>query len=72
MYVVHFLEEKNTLLTQLRSHMPTIGEVLTIKGRKAKVTSIQNIDEKNIHVQLALAPINKSKSTVDPSKKKRR
>ncbi|WP_062110062.1 hypothetical protein [Bacillus niameyensis] len=72
MYVVHFLENKNTLLTQLRSHIPTIGEELTIKGRKAKVTSVENIDEKNIHVQLTIAIINKSKSTVDPSKKKKR
>lgn len=72
MFVVHFLENKNVLLTQLLQKVPAVGEDLKIKGRKAKVTTVQKIDEKNIHVQVTLESLKKLQpAAVDPKKKKR-
>lgn len=72
MYVVHFFENRNELLNQLLRRVPTVGEHLTIKGRKAKVANVEAVDEKNVNVQVVLETVNKSKVTVDDSKKKKR
>ncbi|WP_010281921.1 hypothetical protein [Bacillus timonensis] len=71
MYVVHYFENKNLLLTQLVQNIPAVEEVIKIKGRKGKVTKITDIDEKNVHVQVELDQIVKKKA-VDDSKKRRR
>jgi hypothetical protein len=73
MFVVNFFENKNHLLSQLLRRVPAVGEDLTIKGRKGKVSSVNNIDEKNIHVEVVLEVVNKNKAAlVDNSKKKKR
>ena len=73
MFAVHFLENKNLLLSQLLKRVPSVGEDLKIKGRKAKVSSVNRVDEKIFHVQVILESINKSKLVVvDNSKKKKR
>jgi len=72
MFNVYFFENKNPLLSQLLRRVPAVGEALTIKGRKGKVSSVTNIDEKNIHVQVVLETVNKNKVVVDNSKKKKR
>jgi len=73
MFAVHFIENNNVLLTQLLNRVPAEGEEVKIKGRKAKVASIKNIDELNIHVQVTVEVVNKSsKFVVDQSKKKKR
>ncbi|MDQ0199206.1 hypothetical protein [Neobacillus ginsengisoli] len=73
MFVVHFFENKNLLLSQLLNRVPTVGEFLTIKGRKGKVSSVKSIDEKNIHLQVIIENVNKNKQiVVDNSKKKKR
>jgi hypothetical protein len=72
MFAVHFIENNNVLLTQLLNRVPTEGEELKIKGRKAKVTSVKDIDELNIHVLVTLEVVNKNKFVVDNSKKKKR
>ncbi len=71
MFAVHFFEKKNLLLSQLTRIIPGVGEDLKIKGRKAKVLSIKHVDEKNIHVIVALEVV-KSKVFVDTSKNKKR
>ncbi|MEH7223475.1 hypothetical protein V7112_06615 [Bacillus sp. JJ1566] len=71
MYVVHYFENKNLLLTQLVQNVPSVDEVVKIKGRKGKVTKITDIDERNVHVQIELERIVKKKA-VDDSKKRRR
>ena len=40
MFVVHFLENKNVLVSQLLKNVPTVGEDVVIKGRKGKVSSV--------------------------------
>jgi hypothetical protein len=72
MFAVHFIENNNVLLTQLLKNVPTEGDELKIKGRKAKVAGVKNIDELNIHVLVTLEVVNKSKFVVDNSKKKKR
>jgi hypothetical protein len=72
MFAVHFIENNNVLLTQLLNRVPTEGEELKIKGRKAKVASVKDIDELNIHVLVTLEVVNKNKFVVDNSKKKKR
>jgi hypothetical protein len=72
MFDVHFFENKNLLLSQLLNRVPLAGEDLRIKGRKAKVSSVNSIDEKKIHVQVVIETVNKKKLIVDNSKKKKR
>ena len=74
MFAVHFIENNNVLLTQLLNRVPAEGEELKIKGRKAKVSSVKDIDELNIHVQVIIevVNVNKNKLVVDNSKKKKR
>lgn len=71
MYVVYFFENKNLLLTQLLKNVPSEGEILKIKGRKGTITSVKNMDEKSIHVQVVLESVNKNKIVLDNSKKKK-
>ncbi|WML38360.1 hypothetical protein RCG19_14150 [Neobacillus sp. OS1-2] len=72
MFAVHFFEKKNLLLSQFLNSVPTEGEDVKIKGRKAKVTSITNVDEKVVHVQVVVEVVKKSKFVVDNAKKKKR
>ncbi|WHY03646.1 hypothetical protein QNH29_24260 [Neobacillus sp. DY30] len=74
MLVVHFLENKDILLSQLLKNVPSVGDEVVIKGRKGKVTSVTNMDENEIHVQLFFEKlkVNKGKTVVDTSKKKKR
>jgi hypothetical protein len=73
MFAVHFIENNNVLLTQLLNRVPAEGEELKIKGRKAKVSSVKDIDELNVHVQVIIeVVVNKNKLVVDNSKKKKR
>jgi len=72
MFVVYFFDNKNLLLSQLLKSVPAVGEDLTIKGRKGKVSSVNNIDEKNVHVQITLESVKKITPLVDNSKKKKR
>ena len=73
MFVVYFFDNKNLLLSQLLTRVPSIGEDLTIKGRKGKVSSVNSIDEKKVHVQVTLEAVNKNKQLiVDNSKKKKK
>lgn len=72
MFVVYFYENKNPLLNQLLKRVPSEGEDITIKGRKGTVSSVTNIDEKSVHVQVIMENAKKNKPAADPSKKKKR
>ncbi|MBS4207021.1 hypothetical protein [Bacillus sp. FJAT-50079] len=71
MRIVHFKENKNTLLVQLRKDVPSVGEEIKVKGRKGKVIGVQNFDEKNFYVQVIFESKNKNKLPFDPKKKRR-
>ncbi|AGK53565.1 hypothetical protein [Bacillus sp. 1NLA3E] len=72
MFVVYFLENKNLLLSQFLRNVPALNEELKIKGRKGKVSSVNHIDEKIVHVQVILEEVKKHNLIVDNSKKKKR
>lgn len=72
MFAVTFLDHKNVLLCQLLKRVPSIGEDVTIKGRKGKVSSINPIDEKNIHVQVVLETVKPKVAVLDNTKKKKK
>lgn len=73
MYFVHFFESRNPLLCQFLKQVPAIGDEIVIKGRKGKVSSIDQPDEKTVHLQLTFESVQKNKiATLDPSKKKKR
>jgi hypothetical protein len=71
MFAVHYFTNKDLLLSQLTRIVPAVGDELKIKGRKGKVVSVKEVDEKIIHVQMALEAV-KSKVVIDPSKNKKR
>ncbi|MGV3464195.1 MAG: hypothetical protein ACO1OT_02755 [Heyndrickxia sp.] len=73
MMLVHFLDNKTVVLSQLRKNIPVVDENIKIKGRKGKVLSVKEIDEKQIHVQVLFDQVIKSQSLAkDNSKKKKR
>ncbi len=73
MFDVYFYENKNLLLSQLRTIVPSVGEDLTIKGRKCKVSDVTSINERKIHVQVAMENVSKNKKLIiEDSKKKKR
>lgn len=73
MFTVHFIENKNVLLSQLLQNVPTVGEDIKIKGRKAKVLSVNTINENTIHVNVVQEEVKKKQQLIlDNSKKKKR
>ncbi|AEN91622.1 hypothetical protein C2I27_16220 [Priestia megaterium] len=72
MVAVHFFENKKLLLSQLRENIPSTGDDLKIKGRKGTVVLVNDIDEKNVHVEVTLEKVVKKNLALDNAKKKRR
>ncbi|MBX9968875.1 hypothetical protein ACFW1J_24985 [Priestia aryabhattai] len=72
MVAVHFFENRKLLLSQLRENIPSTGDDLKIKGRKGTVVLVNDIDEKNVHVEVALEKVVKKNLVLDNAKKKRR
>jgi hypothetical protein len=75
MFAVHFFENKNLLLSQLLQTVPSVGEELKIKGRKAKISSVTNVEENKFHIQVVIEieKVTKGKNAVvDLSKKRKR
>lgn len=74
MYVVHFFEDKIELLNQLLRGVPAVGEMITVKGRKGKVTDVNQIDDKHVYVHVTVEKVVvKNKLTAaDLAKKKKR
>ncbi|MFP7299440.1 hypothetical protein [Neobacillus niacini] len=74
MYVVHFFENRIELLNQLLGNVPAVGDQLTIKGRKGKVTDVNHVDDTHVHVQITVekAPVKNKNTAADLAKKKKR
>ncbi|MEH7557954.1 hypothetical protein V7165_21620 [Priestia megaterium] len=72
MVAVHFFENRKLLLSQLGENIPSTGDDLKIKGRKGTVVLVNDIDEKNVHVEVALEKVVKKNLALDNAKKKRR
>ena len=72
MVVIHFIEERVVLLTQLCETVPSVDEDRKIKGRKAKVVSVKEVEENIYHVGVILEKIVKKPLAVLDNKKRRR
>lgn len=72
MYMVHYFENKNLIVSHLVKTVPNVDQEIKLKGRKGKVLKVSNVDDRNIQVQVELEAKNKSKLLIDNSKKKKR
>jgi hypothetical protein len=74
MYVVHFFENKVEILNQFLGSVPAVGDSIAIKGRKGKVTGVNQVDDKHVHVQITVekAAVKNKPTAADLAKKKKR
>lgn len=74
MYVVHFFENKVEILNQFLGSVPAVGDPIAIKGRKGKVTGVNHVDDKHVHVQITVekAAVKNKPTAADLAKKKKR
>ncbi|MCG7434864.1 hypothetical protein AB9L15_11970 [Lysinibacillus fusiformis] len=71
MFVTHYYENKTSVLSQLLVKLPAIEEDIRIKGRKAKVTEVLQIDDNHYHVKIIFEKVPKKQPLKDLGKKKR-
>ncbi|KOY80578.1 hypothetical protein I6G82_09075 [Lysinibacillus macroides] len=71
MFVTHFYENKTSILSQLLVKLPAVEEDIRIKGRKAKVLEVLQVDNNNFHVKVVFEKIPKKQPLKDLGKKKR-
>ncbi|MFF3024770.1 hypothetical protein ACFVRR_19295 [Gottfriedia sp. NPDC057948] len=72
MIVVHYFEKNVELLNQLLKNVPSEGDTISIKGRKGKVLSVNQINDKHVHVIVELEVIKKVQVLAKDDKKRRR
>lgn len=72
MKVIHFYENRTEVLNQFVVKIPTVDEDIRIKGRKAKVIQVNQIDDHTFHIHVIFEIIAKKQPlTKDIGKKKR-
>ncbi|MCY9548673.1 hypothetical protein [Lysinibacillus xylanilyticus] len=71
MFVTHFYENKTSVLSQLLVNLPSVEENIKIKGRKAKVVQIVQIDDNNFKVSIIFEKVPKKQPLKEIGKKKR-
>ncbi|MFS0690055.1 hypothetical protein AB1K89_12555 [Sporosarcina sp. 179-K 8C2 HS] len=73
MYAIHFYENNNYVLNQVLRTIPSIDDSVNLKGRKGKVTNVEEIKENVYYVFVEFEKIvDKSKTAaLDPKKKRR-
>jgi nitrate reductase NapAB chaperone NapD len=71
MFLVHFIENKTKVLSQLLNNIPTLDEEIKIKGRKGKIIGVNNEDENVINVNVVFEQVKKAAKTVVDKKKRR-
>ncbi|ALC86096.1 MULTISPECIES: hypothetical protein [unclassified Bacillus (in: firmicutes)] len=74
MFAVFFYENNSIVLNQALRNIPSIDEDIRIKGRKGKVTGVQEMEENIIHVQVEFEKVvDKNKNALkDLGKNKKR
>lgn len=71
MFVTHYYENKTPVLSQLLVKLPAVEEDIRIKGRKAKVLEVLQVDDNNFHVKILFEKIPKKQPLKELGKKKR-
>lgn len=72
MNAIHFYENKSYVLNQFLVRIPTVDEIINIKGRKAKVIKVIQIDENKYHVHVMFEKEKKKQPLTKEIGKKRR
>ncbi|MCM3745225.1 hypothetical protein M3193_13885 [Sporosarcina luteola] len=74
MYAIHFYENKNYVLNQVLRNIPSIDDNVTLKGRKGKVLSVEEIKENVYYVFVEFEKVvdKKKLAAEELAKKKRR
>ncbi|MCM3712042.1 hypothetical protein [Sporosarcina luteola] len=74
MYAIHFYENKNYVLNQVLRNIPSIDDNVTLKGRKGKVMSVEEIRENvyYVFVEFEIVVDKKKLAAEELAKKKRR
>ncbi|MDM5233188.1 hypothetical protein [Lysinibacillus pakistanensis] len=71
MFVTHFYEGKTSVLSQLLVNLPAVEENIKIKGRKAKIIEVNQINNNNYQVRIVFEIIPKKQPIKELGKKKR-
>ncbi len=71
MFVTHFYENKTSVLSQLLVNLPAVEENIKIKGRKAKVVQVIQLDDHNYQVSIIFEKVPKKQPIKELGKKKR-
>ena len=71
MYNVTFYENRALVMSKLTSAIPSQNENIQLKGRKATVTNVEKLDERNVHVHIVFEKIVKKATVLDPKKKRK-
>ncbi|GHH98984.1 hypothetical protein [Neobacillus kokaensis] len=72
MLVIHFLENKTVVLSQLVKQIPSVDENIKIKGRKGKVTNIEEVKENVYHASVIFEQVKKVQPAAKDNKSKKR
>ena len=72
MYAVHFYEKSSLFISKLLNEVPSVDSEIKLKGRKGKVTEVNEVEENKYHVQIELEAIKKVAliSAIDKKKRK--
>ncbi|AVK85473.1 hypothetical protein C3943_19060 [Lysinibacillus sp. B2A1] len=71
MFVTHFYEGKTSVLSQLLVNLPVVEENFKIKGRKAKIIEVNQINNNNYQVRIVFEIVPKKQPIKELGKKKR-
>lgn len=72
MMVIHIYENRTEVLNQFVVRIPAVDEDIRVKGRKAKVVQVNQIDEKKYHIHVVYEKIPKKQPFTKELKKKKR
>lgn len=71
MYNVTFFENRSLIMSKLTTTIPTENENINLKGRKGTVLRVEKLDEKHVHVHVALEKVIKKATILEPNKKRK-
>lgn len=72
MYVVHFYEKNNLLVTKGLDYLPSVDETIKVKGQKGKVLEVNHVTDNKVHVYLELEKVIKKPLITNDTKGRRR
>ena len=72
MNVIHFYENRTEVLNQFVVRIPDVDEDIRIKGKKAKVMQVNQIDKNKYHVHVLFEKIIKKQPLAKELGKKKR